>query len=69
MSHKPGLAKTKKAVAKRFKLTGTGKLKRNRQGKRHLLECKSPARKRRLRKSALVADVDVKRLKACMPFA
>jgi len=38
----------------RFKVTGTGKLKRHRPGRRHILTKKSSKRKRRLRKSALV---------------
>jgi len=49
-------AKTRKAVKARFKLTGTGKLLRNRQGKRHILSKKSSKRKRHLRSRALVAS-------------
>ena len=41
--------KTRKAVSKRFKVTGTGKVIRHRQGKRHLLSAKSPKRRRQLR--------------------
>ena len=48
-------AKTKKAVVARFKLTGTGKLLRSRQGKRHILSKKSAKRKRHLGNAALVA--------------
>ena len=69
MSKKPGIAKTRKATAKRFKITATGKVLRRHQGKRHLLENKSRGRKRRLSKVALVADVDVKAIKANMPWA
>jgi len=47
--------KTKKAVAKRFKKTATGKVKRHKAGRRHLLGSKSRGRKRSLRKSTLVA--------------
>jgi len=47
--------KTKKAVAKRFKKTATGKVKRAKAGRRHLLGGKSRNRKRALRKSALVS--------------
>lgn len=68
MSKNSGLAKTRKAVAKRFKVTGTGKVMRRRQGKRHLLENKSRKRKKSLSKSVLVADVDVKAIKANLPF-
>jgi len=68
MSKNPGINKTRKAVAKRFKVTGTGKVMRRRQGKRHLLEDKSRKRKRSLGKSVLVADVDVPAIKANLPF-
>lgn len=68
MSKKPGLAKTRKAVSKRFKITGTGKVMRRRQGKRHLLENKSRKRKRSLGKSVLVDKVDVWAIKANMPW-
>lgn len=46
--------KTRKAMLARFKVTGTGKLKRRRPGRRHLLSGKSANRKRRLRKDTLV---------------
>lgn len=46
--------KTKKAVAKRFKKTATGKVKRHKVGRRHLLGHKSRARKRGLRQAAIV---------------
>lgn len=68
MSKKPGHAKTRKAVAKRFKVTGTGKVMRRRQGKRHLLQNKSRKRKRSLGKGVLVAKVDVPAIKENLPF-
>lgn len=46
--------KTRKAVLARFKVTGTGKLKRRRPGRRHLLAGKTAKRKRHLRKETLV---------------
>lgn len=55
--------KTKKSVAKRFKVTGTGKVKRHKAYTGHLTGKKSPARKRRLRKSAIVSKADEKRIK------
>ncbi|MGO3018900.1 MAG: 50S ribosomal protein L35 [Anaerococcus sp.] len=55
--------KTKKSAAKRFKVTGSGKLKRNKAYKGHLTAKKSPARKRRLRKSTIVSKADEKRIK------
>ena len=42
MPTKKVVNKTRKAVSKRFKVTASGKVKRNRQGKRHLLSSKSP---------------------------
>lgn len=54
--------KTHRGAAKRFKRTGTGKLKRGHAFKRHLTGKKSQARIRRLRKSTLVSDADHKRM-------
>ena len=50
--------KTHKGAAKRFKLTGTGKVKRKKAYGRHILTKKSRKRKRGLRKSALVSVAD-----------
>lgn len=58
--------KTKKAVAARFRVTGTGKLKRTRPGRRHILTKKSSKRKRDLAKSRLVDDGQVKMFKMLM---
>ncbi|MDX1681014.1 MAG: 50S ribosomal protein L35 [Luteolibacter sp.] len=63
-----GKAKTRKAVAKRFKVTGTGKVLRRHQGKRHLLQNKNRKRKRRLGQAALVSDADIKNVKENLPF-
>ncbi|MCH5264957.1 MAG: 50S ribosomal protein L35 [Lachnospiraceae bacterium] len=60
--------KTKKSAAKRFKVTGTGKLKRNKAYRSHILTKKSPKRKRNLRKSTLVDDTNVKTMKKIMPY-
>ncbi len=64
-----GKAKTRKAVAKRFKVTGTGKVLRRKQGKRHLLQNKNRKRKRNLGKATLVSDADIKNVKENLPFA
>ncbi len=61
--------KTRKSVAKRFKVTATGKVLRSSPGKRHLLQCKSAKRKRNLAKAKLVHESDLPRIKACLPFA
>ena len=54
--------KSKRALRKRVRLTGTGKLRRYRAYKRHILTSKHAKRKRKLRKPALVSHAD-RRLK------
>src|SRR3982074_2097694 len=61
--------KTKKAVAKRFKITGTGKVLRSQAGKRHLLVSKSGKRKRQLAKTAVLDKTDEARIKENLPIA
>ncbi|MBX9744150.1 MAG: 50S ribosomal protein L35 [Chlamydiales bacterium] len=58
--------KTKKAVAARFRVTGTGKLKRTRPGRRHILTKKSSKRKRSLAKARLVDEGQVKMFRMLM---
>lgn len=58
--------KTKKALAARFRLTGTGKLKRTRPGRRHILTKKSAKRKRHLALPAMVDDTILKTYKRMM---
>ena len=58
--------KTKKALKGRFQVTGTGKLKRTRPGKRHILTKKSSNRKRHLSTPALVSDSHLKKYKTLM---
>ena len=58
--------KTKKAVAARFKLTGTGKLKRGRPGLRHIMTKKTSKRKRQLSKAKLVSEGQLKMYKRLM---
>jgi large subunit ribosomal protein L35 len=55
--------KTQSAAKKRFRATGNGKLMRRRAFRTHLLEPKSPKRKRSFRKAAEVAKADVKSVK------
>jgi large subunit ribosomal protein L35 len=55
--------KTVKAAAKRFKVTGTGKLKRESANRSHILTKKAQKRLRHLRKAQIVADVDEPRIK------
>jgi len=62
-------SKTRKAVAKRFKITGTGKVLRGHATRRHLMSTKNAKRKRQLAKSAVVHKTDAQRIKANLPFA
>lgn len=55
--------KTKKAAAKRFKLTANGKLKYTRAGRGHLLTSKSRNRKRMLRKAGVLGPADESRIR------
>ena len=54
--------KTNRSAAKRFKLTGTGKIKRGKAYARHILTKKSRGRKRNLNKSTLVHETEVHRV-------
>jgi large subunit ribosomal protein L35 len=56
-------------VAKRFKITASGKVLRPRAGKRHLLASKSPKRRRSLGTAKLVDQTDVYRVKQNLPFS
>ena len=55
--------KTNRGAAKRFRLTATGKVKRNQATKRHILTKKSQGRKRHLRKGIAVAAVDTPKVR------
>jgi len=61
--------KTRKAVKARFKVTGTGKLMRQRPGRRHILTKKAAKRKRRLSKESLVDKGQVKMYSRLMGVA
>ena len=52
--------KTNRGAAKRFKVTGTGKIRRNKAGHRHILCKKSRKRKRRLNTAVVVDKADQK---------
>jgi len=60
--------KTKKAIKKRFKLTGTGKLMRTKQGRRHILTKKTSKRKRHLKKQIAMSEAFANKYKrlACV---
>ena len=60
--------KTSRAAAKRFKKTGTGKLKRVKAYKSHILTKKTTKRKRNLRQPAVTDATNVKNMKKIMPY-
>ncbi len=59
--------KSNRAASKRFKKTGTGKVKRRKAYKSHILTKKSTKRKRHLRKSTLVSRADKGRIRRLIP--
>jgi large subunit ribosomal protein L35 len=60
--------KTHSASKKRFSLTGTGKIKRAKAFKRHILTKKTTKRTRNLRKSAIVTDANAGTVKMLIPY-
>ena len=60
--------KTHRGAAKRFKLTGTGKIVRAKASKSHLLTVKNKKRKRRLRKSTLVHTAQAENMRRLLPY-
>ena len=60
--------KTKKAAAKRYRLTGTGKVKRNKSNTQHILGKKSTKRKRNLRKDIVTDATNAKVMKKILPY-
>jgi large subunit ribosomal protein L35 len=61
--------KTNRAAAKRFKLTGKGRVRRPKSGGQHLLGGKSRKRRRRLRDNDIVAHALEQRVKNLLPYA
>ncbi|MCF7688982.1 MAG: 50S ribosomal protein L35 [Cephaloticoccus sp.] len=62
------MQKTKKSVAKRFKLTATGKLLHRSPGTRHIANTKSSKQKRRLGKAKTLSETHAAPLRRCLPF-
>ncbi len=60
--------KTHRGVAKRVKVTASGKIKRSRAFHSHLLSSKSPKRKRNLAKTTMVHDANEKNIKKLIPY-
>ena len=65
---RPKGIKTKKSVAKRFKITASGKVLRARAGRRHLLQGKLPKRRRSMGGTVVVDPTDEYRIKQSLPF-
>ncbi len=61
--------KTRRAAAKRFKTTGTGKLMKMNANTSHILNKKTTKRKRHLRKPVEVDASNVKMMKRCLPYS
>ncbi|NJO78135.1 MAG: 50S ribosomal protein L35 [Cyanobacteria bacterium RM1_2_2] len=60
--------KTRKAAAKRFQKSGSGKLMRRKAFKNHMLQHKSPSRKRRISGLALVNERDAENVQLMLPY-
>ena len=60
--------KTNRSAAKRFKVTGTGKLQRNKAYRRHILTKKSTKVKRNLRHAVITDETNVKNMKKITPY-
>ncbi len=60
--------KTNRSAAKRFRVTGSGKIKRNKAYKRHILSNKGKKQKRQLRHATIVAAVEVKNIRKLIPY-
>jgi large subunit ribosomal protein L35 len=61
--------KTNRGAAKRFKITGTGKVKRSKAYASHLMSSKTTKRKRKLRKNVVVNKRDSRNVKRLIPYA
>jgi large subunit ribosomal protein L35 len=60
--------KSSRGAAKRFKVTGTGKLKRRKAYLRHILTSKTRKQKRQLRQSAIVDPTNAKAIARLLPY-
>jgi large subunit ribosomal protein L35 len=66
---RPKGIRTKKSVAKRFKITAGGKVMRSSAGRRHLCQTKNPKRRRNLRGTTVVHATDQYRITQSLPFS
>jgi len=63
-----GKIKTNRAAAKRFRVTGSGKVKRNKGFKSHLLSSKAKKRKRKLRQGTTVSASETRNIRKLIPY-
>jgi large subunit ribosomal protein L35 len=61
--------KTRKSAAKRYSVTGTGKVRYKKQGARHILTKKSSKRKRNLRGTSILSKAENKRIRGLLPYS
>ena len=61
--------KTNRGAAKRFKISGKGRIKRTQANRRHILTKKTTKRKRQLRGTTAVAAGDQKAIRTMLPYA
>lgn len=61
--------KTRKSAAKRYKVTGTGKVMFKKQGLRHILTKKSTKRKRNLRAAGILSESEARNVRKMLPYA
>lgn len=61
--------KTRRSAAKRYHVTGTGKVRFKRQGLRHILTKKTTKRKRHLRAAAILDETEAKKVRIMLPYA
>jgi large subunit ribosomal protein L35 len=60
--------KTNRSAAKRFRVTGSGKIKRNKGFKRHILSSKGKKRKRHLRRATMVSAAESSNIRKLIPY-
>ena len=60
--------KTKRAAAKRFKTTGSGRIRRPTAGKQHRMRFKPANRLRKLKKNSMVDERDERRIRRLLPY-
>lgn len=61
--------KTHKGAAKRFKLTGTGKIRRYKAYRSHMMDNKTQKQKRKLRKAGVMFEGEAKRVRKLLPYS